>query len=255
MLGKTVDYRRGREIRRGIGFIPSGDRTFYLRLSGLDNLAFFGRLYGLSRKEAVKRGWQGLEAVGLTEAAKKPVGVYSHGMHKRLSVARALLPRPQVLLVDEATHDLDPEGSRRVRELVSDIARQGAAVVWTTQRVHEIAGLASHVTLLAQGRTRFDGPFSEFVPISERQSFALRLANPVKAEDLRRADRALGAGGGVSLPVDGGGDRLSLWLTEGMTLGEAMSRLTAQGLVIVACSEEVSELEEAFLRFVAEDSS
>ncbi|CAN5750417.1 ATP-binding cassette domain-containing protein [soil metagenome] len=255
VLGQRVDYRRGHDVRRGIGFIPSGDRTFYLRLSGLDNLAFFGRLYGLSRKEALKRGWQGLEAVGLTEAAKKPVGIYSHGMHKRLSVARALLPRPRVLLVDEATHDLDPEGSRRVRDLVSDIARQGAAVVWTTQRVQEIAGLASHVTLLAKGHTRFDGPLSEFVATQERQSFTLRIEGLANAEDVSQVDRALGDSGGVSIPVDGVGDRLLLWLSEGVTLGEAVNRLTAQGIVIVACSEEVSELEEAFLRFVGGGSS
>ncbi len=255
VLGQRVDYRGGREIRRGIGFIPSGDRTFYLRLSGLDNLTFFGRLYGLSRKEAVERAWQSLEAVGLPEAAKKPVGVYSHGMQKRLSVARALLPRPQVLLVDEATHDLDPEGSRRVRDLVSKIAREGAAVVWTTQRVHEIAGLANHVTLLAKGRTRFDGPFSDFVATRERQRFALRIGSVVSAEDATRADRSLGASGGVSIPVDGGVNRLSLWLTQDVTLGEALNRLTSQGIVILACSEEVSELEDAFMRFAGEDPS
>ena len=255
VLGQRVDYRRGREIRRGIGFIPSGDRTFYLRLTGIDNLTFFGRLYGMTRKEAIKRGWQSLEAVGLTEAAKKPVGVYSHGMHKRLSVARALLPRPRVLLVDEATHDLDPEGSRRVRDLVLNIAREGAAVVWTTQRVHEIAGLADHVTLLAKGRTRFDGPFSDFVSTRKRQRFALRLGNGVDSDAVRRFDQSLGASGGVSMTAGGDGERLSLWLTDELTLGEAVNRLTAEGVIILACSEEVSELEEAFMRFAGEESA
>jgi ABC-2 type transport system ATP-binding protein len=104
-----------------------------------------------------------LEAVGLTDAARRRVGVYSHGMQKRLSIARALLTAPGVLLVDEATHDLDPEGAERVRSLVAERAAAGAAVVWTTQRVDEISGFAGRVTLLSAGRVRLAGSVSELL--------------------------------------------------------------------------------------------
>ena len=74
-------------------------------------------------------------------------------MQKRLSVARALLADPPILLVDEATHDLDPEGARRVRDLVADAAeRGGPPSCWATQRLDEIRGLCDGVTLIAQGR-------------------------------------------------------------------------------------------------------
>ena len=63
-------------------------------------------------------------------------------MQKRLSVARALLTAPPVLLVDEATHDLDPKAASDVRQLVAELARDGAAVVWATQRIDEIRGFA-----------------------------------------------------------------------------------------------------------------
>jgi ABC-2 type transport system ATP-binding protein len=117
-----------RMFRQHIGFVASGDRTFYLRVSGLENLVFFARLYGMTRREAIHRAEDVLADVNLAGAARKPVGEYSHGMQKRLAVARALLTSPPVLLIDEATHDLDPDAARRVRELVAAAASQGAAV-------------------------------------------------------------------------------------------------------------------------------
>ena len=83
-----------RDLRRAIGLIPSGDRTFYLRISGLENLVFFARLQGLRRRAARAQAERALAQVGLTEAARAPVGTYSHGMQKRLSIARALLVEP-----------------------------------------------------------------------------------------------------------------------------------------------------------------
>ena len=108
--------------RRKIGFFPSGDRTFYQRISGLENLTFFGRLNGISRGDAIRRSQKRLADVGLADAARQRVGLYSHGMQKRLSMARALLMDPVALVVDEATDGLDPEGARRVQDLVRSAA-------------------------------------------------------------------------------------------------------------------------------------
>src|SRR5919202_6225407 len=120
-------------------------------------MVFFPRLHGVRRGPAARRAAEVLEQVGLADAARQRVGLYSHGMHKRLSVARALLMRPAVLLVDEATHDLDPEGAMRVQALVRAAADEGAAVLWATQRLDEIRDFADRVTLLSAGRVRFAG--------------------------------------------------------------------------------------------------
>ena len=83
---------------------------------------------------------------------RKRAGLLSKGMQRRLALARALLCDPAILLIDEATHDLDPEGARRVRALVaSAAAERSIAVLWTTQRLEEIAGFADRVTLLDAG--------------------------------------------------------------------------------------------------------
>jgi ABC-2 type transport system ATP-binding protein len=163
-----------RALHGHVGLVPSGDRTFYLRISGLENLVFFARLQGLRRRKAVGRAQEVLAAVGLTDAARRRVGTYSHGMQKRLAIARALLTEPRVLLVDEATHDLDPEGAQRIRSLVAERAAAGAAVVWATQRVDEISGFADEVTLLSAGRVRFTGSVDELLAAGGLQDAVAR---------------------------------------------------------------------------------
>jgi ABC-2 type transport system ATP-binding protein len=233
--------------RRRIGFFPSGDRTFYLRISGRENLAFFGRLYGLSRRDALARADQRLADVELTEAANQRVGTYSHGMQKRLAMARALLLEPAVLLIDEATHDLDPISARRVKQLVRGIAHNGAAVLWATQRLEEIRGFADHVVVLDHGRERFSGPVEQLMLRSAARSYLLRLRSSrtgtVQLDDVREA---LGEGAWVERMGDSA-EHVRMALAADAVLGDAFARLAAAGLVVLDCTQERSEIEEAFL--------
>ncbi len=100
----VLDRRAGRsrDLRAMIGIVPPGDRSFYLRLSGVENLVFFARLEGLRKRAARGRALELLGEVGLQDAGDRPVNTYSHGMQKRLSFARARLGEPRLLLVDEA---------------------------------------------------------------------------------------------------------------------------------------------------------
>ncbi len=240
--------RNPRELRTLIGTVPSGDRSFYLRVSGLENLVFFARMHGMRRKAAAARAQEMLEHVGLSDAARQRVGEYSHGMQKRLSVARALLSDPRVLLVDEATHDLDPEGSRRVQALVSEAAGRGCAVLWATQRLDEIRGFAPTVTLLDRGQVRFQGSVPRLLEHSIPRRYVVRLRNgrpgPVVVES---AQRALGSSAAISLPVEAGSEQHVLELADGAVLGDAVAALAEVRIQVLACRQERSEIEEAFL--------
>jgi len=153
-----LDASKGpRKLRGKVGLVPSSDRSAYQRISGIENLAFFARLHGLRKKAAYARAREVLADVGLADRGNDPVNAWSHGMQQRLSVARALLTDPPVLLIDEATHDLDPEAAATVRELIAARAERGAAVLWATQRLEELRGFASGVTLLASGTAAFQG--------------------------------------------------------------------------------------------------
>jgi ABC-type multidrug transport system ATPase subunit len=251
LMGIPLTGVTSRKVRRLFGYVPSGDRTFYLRISATENLVFFGRLYGLTRRKALVRAGEVLEAVELTNAAKLPVGVFSHGMQKRLSLARALLLDPPILFVDEATHDLDPEASARARGLVANAASAGAAVVWATQRVDEIRGFADRVTLLDRGVVRFEGSVPELMGTAGARRFLLHLARePGGGEQIDQVTDLVGHMGKV-LPAGGegeDGEHLLLVLQADAVLGDAIARLSNAGIRVVACREERSGIEEAFLR-------
>jgi ABC-2 type transport system ATP-binding protein len=240
--------RNPRDLRTAIGIVPSGDRSFYLRISGLENLVFFARMHGLRRGRAVERADELLEHVGLASAARQRVGEYSHGMQKRLSVARALLADPRVLLIDEATHDLDPEGSRRIQALVSEAAERGAAVLWATQRLDEIRGFAPTVTLLDHGKVRFQGSVPRLLEHSVPRRYVVRLrSGHAGAIALDAAQGALGSSAEISAPVEAGSEQHVLVLAEGAVLGDAVAALAGARIQVLACRQERSEIEDAFL--------
>jgi ABC-2 type transport system ATP-binding protein len=183
-----------------------------------------------------------LELVGLAEAAKKRAGLYSHGMLKRLAMARALMADPELLLLDEATHDLDPLGSEDVKAITRSLSRNGATVVWATQRLAELSGFAHTTTVLQDGVTRFSGPVSELSHLADVRSFRLRFAGEIpKAGD---------SGAGVDLETTEAPGVLIAHLSSAVTLGEVISGFTAAGFQITSCTEVTSEIESAFLRLV-----
>ncbi len=256
LFGTDVSFDT-RETRGLVGLIPAGDRTFYLRISGLENLAFFARLHGLRRRAAVARAEEALVEVGLGDVGSKRVGLYSHGMQKRLSVARALLTEPAILLVDEATQGLDPEGARRVRDLVNSVARRGTAVIWATQILDEIRGFADAVTLLGEGQVRFAGSVPELIAHAAPRRHLLRLRNclPPGTRLETAAKHALLDRGRIEIAGSASSEHYRLTLGEGYTLGTALVALAESGIEVLACRQEQSELEEAFLSLTAAEGS
>jgi ABC-2 type transport system ATP-binding protein len=171
-------------------------------------------------------------------------------MQKRLAVARALLLEPDVMLIDEATHDLDPEGGRQVRELVGDLARRGAAILWTTQRLDEIRGFADSVTLLREGRVRFAGSVPELMSHALPRRYLLRVQNgSVSGKALEpMLQAALADSGTISTAAEEGGSEFVLVLGEQAALGDALRSLLDADVQIYACREEKSQIEDAFMR-------
>ncbi len=142
--------------RRSIGLALADERSWYWRLSGRRNLEFFGALYGFDRRGAAKRVDQLLGDVGLTEAGDRRFDSYSSGMKARLSLARALLPDPAVLLLDEPTRSLDPVSSVAFRNRIANLTREsGIAVIYATHDLHEASSIADQVIVLAAGRVAF----------------------------------------------------------------------------------------------------
>lgn len=138
--------------RRGmIGAAPQASAV-YPELTGMQNLTFFGRLFGLEGREAKRRAAELLERVGLSEHAAKRVVNYSGGMTRRLNLAAAIVHRPMVVLLDEPTAGVDPHSRAAILDLVRELAERGAAVLYTTHLIDEAERLCDRVAVMDRGR-------------------------------------------------------------------------------------------------------
>jgi len=146
-----------REVRRHTGLVLGEERSWYWRLSGRANLEFFGVLLGLRRDAARARADELLHLMQLAPVADQRFDGYSSGMRARLSIARALLGRPRVLLLDEPTRTLDSAVSADVRQVVLEVVHTEApAVLWVTHDLVEARTVAGRVALLDAGRVVLD---------------------------------------------------------------------------------------------------
>lgn len=145
--------RSAAAARRSLGIVLGDERSWYWRLSGRANLEFFGALHGLAPRAARERASELLSEFDLTAIADRRFDGYSAGMRARLSIGRALLHHPPVLLLDEPCRTLDPVVAADVRQIVCARARSDAlAVLWVTHDLHEATDVADRVLLLASGR-------------------------------------------------------------------------------------------------------
>ena len=139
------------KVRGRIGLILGGERGFYGRLSGVENLRYFAALNHLGRDLSRKRIEELLEMVGLASASDRPVEQYSRGMRQRLHVARGLLAEPELLFMDEPTIGLDPLGAQEVRQLIPELVRRGMTVLLTTHYMFEADEVCDQIAIINRG--------------------------------------------------------------------------------------------------------
>lgn len=146
-------------VRAAIGLVLGEERSLFWRLSGRQNLEFFGALQGLGRDEARRRSSELLERFGLAAVADQRCGEYSTGMRARLGVARALIAAPPVLLLDEPARSLDPLAAADLRELLARLGGEGrTAILYATHDLHDAAEVATRTVGVARGVVAFEHP-------------------------------------------------------------------------------------------------
>ena len=143
---------RPREVRARLGAMLSGERSLYWKLTARENLEYFAALYHVPPTETDQRIAGVLTAVKLTDRAEDYVERYSTGMRQRLALARALLPDPPLIILDEPTVGLDPQASRDLRDRVRELRAQGRTVLLTTHYMEEADQLCDRVAIIDHGR-------------------------------------------------------------------------------------------------------
>jgi ABC-2 type transport system ATP-binding protein len=150
VLGLDV-VRQAREVRRTIGTVLSGDRSVYWKLTARENLQYFAALYHVPPGLTRSRIQDALAMVELTDRADDYVERFSTGMRQRLVLARALVPDPALLMVDEPTVGLDPQAAAHIRERISTLRDQGRTILLTTHYMEEADQLCDRLAIIDHG--------------------------------------------------------------------------------------------------------
>jgi heme exporter protein A len=153
LFGEDASARPASALRR-IGYVGH-ESACYGDLTAIENLAFYAELYGIAG--AAKRVDELVAWTELGRSARRPVRTFSRGMTQRLALARALLHRPELLLLDEPFTGLDPHATALLDSLLADLRAAGHAIVLSTHDVPRAAALASRVVMLHRGRIDWDG--------------------------------------------------------------------------------------------------
>ena len=159
-----------------VGYVPQ-EVALYPTLSARENLAFFGRMYAVPRRQLTARIEAALELVGLTARAADSVAGFSGGMQRRLNIAAALVHEPRLLVLDEPTAGVDPHSRRAILDMVRRLSDEGIAVLYTTHYMEEAQRLCNRIGILDEGRMIAEGTYEELVGLAgEHGRVRLRVA-------------------------------------------------------------------------------
>lgn len=185
-VGGLNVVEHSREVRRRLGVIYGDERSFFWRLSAEENLRFYAALHQIPRHQIEHRIGELLALVGLTEAASMQMHHFSSGMKQRLSIARGLLNDPEILFMDEPTHNLDPIAARELRALVRErVANGRRTVLLTTNIMAEAEELCHRVAFINKGRIQLIGSIYELRAALQPEDIYVLTVSRVDAMTLQ----------------------------------------------------------------------
>jgi len=149
------------EVKRKVGYLPE-EVGFYDDLSGLENLVYTGRLNGLSNTDARKQAEALLDRVGLSKEVNKKTGKYSRGMRQRLGLADVLIKRPKIVILDEPTLGIDPQGVREFLDLIVELSRnEKITVLFSSHDLYHVQRVCDRMGIFVQGKLLAEGNLND----------------------------------------------------------------------------------------------
>ncbi|RAT97865.1 ATP-binding cassette domain-containing protein [Brevibacillus sp. Leaf182] len=145
------------EVRRRIGILFGGDVGLYSRLTARENIAYFGRLYGLEQARLEERIHNLSRMLEMEDFIDRRVGAFSRGMKQKVAIARTLVHDPDVILLDEPTTGLDVTAATIFRRMVRKLQEEGKTILFSSHNMGEINKLCKRVALIHNGKLRFAG--------------------------------------------------------------------------------------------------
>ncbi len=226
-------------LRRRVGAILESP-SFYRYMSAEDNLRVVAEIKGAPVAQISKV----LERTGLADRKSDPYKTYSLGMKQRLAIASALLADPGVLVLDEPTNGLDPQGIAEIRGLITELAQEGRTIILASHLLDEVQRVCTHFAVLRRGSKVFQGSVAELLQSKKR----VELDAPDRGA-LQQALSEIDFAGKVSV----GTEYLSVVLPEDKTAAELNAVLCGKGISLSHLNQRHESLEQRFLEILREE--
>lgn len=225
------------EVRMSLGVVPQA-LALYGELSALENLRFFGKIYGLSGQRLKERVNYCLDIAGLSQRSKERVSKYSGGMKRRLNMVCSLLHDPPILLLDEPTVGVDPQSRNLIFETIEGMREQGRTIIYTTHYMEEAQRLCDKVAIIDHGKilemdsvenliTKHGGPSHIEAEFEEKQFDADKIKPFVDDKNMQF-------------------DGTKIRFQTGQPM-ESLAKLNSSGVRFLSLKVQTADLEDVFL--------
>ncbi len=234
------------QVRHAIGMLTE-QPGLYLRMTGLEYLVFYGRLYGLSDAETKKRGTAMFAQFAMPGAENRRLGEYSKGMRQKVGLIRSMLHDPAVLLLDEPTSAMDPHSAKLVRDAILQLRDDKRTIILCTHNLAEAEQLADTIAIIKQGTIVAQGSVTQLKQqLLGHPQLEIRVDKPLNGDIKELEDL---------VTVEWVRDGVIRYCTTSpeSTNPQIVRRLDGLGFGVITVKEIAQSLEEVYLRVVSED--
>jgi ABC-2 type transport system ATP-binding protein len=237
-----------RELRKRVGVLLEDD-GLYPKISAQDNLCYFARLYEAENIE--QRISSTLELVGLKGREQEKVGHYSKGMRRRLGLARAIIHKPEILLMDEPSSGLDPEAQKLVRDLILELSRQESVTIFLNSHdLDEVQRVCSRVAILQRGEIKALDTI-EHLTAAKKMELNITFLN---AQEAVKGEEVLGRLGDVT-EFRRTGNNISVSLKPGVETSALLGELLRDDIKVEEVKRLARSLEDIYLEAVHQEEA
>lgn len=171
--------------KKNIGLVPQSVAVYW-KLTALENVKFFGSLYGLKGKRLEEKSLEALEFVGLTDRIKEPCSNFSGGMKRRLNIACAIVHNPKFIIMDEPTVGIDPQSRNHILNSVKKLNKMGSTIIYTSHYMEEVEEICSRVGIMDHGKLIAEGSKEELKALITDYNYIKVKVNNVNDIDIKK---------------------------------------------------------------------
>lgn len=255
ILFNGKDFRTSkREILRDIGYVPQNP-AFYDFMTAVEYLNFCSKILNRPNQEInlMKRIDEVLEIVGLESVKNKKIGAYSGGMRQRFAIATALLSKPELLVLDEPTSSLDPQGRHDILTFISELKERGITVFLSTHILNDVERVCDRVSIIENGEIILEDDINSLKSKFIKPIYDIEIAD--NSQHVQQIINNTNLLENISEKFEFNSDILSVYLKNDTGTNELIKRIVNNNLKIISFNQRKLNLEDIFMRLVNEHSN